>query len=59
MIGRCGGSNRRFEFEKRGQLFIRVHNKAPPVIAMRVRDKARLARENPPLRHSPNSIRRR
>jgi hypothetical protein len=36
MIGRCGGPNRRFEFEKRSQLFIRVHNETLSVAAMRV-----------------------
>ena len=36
MIGRCGGSNRRFDFQKRGQLFIRVHNETLSVAAMRV-----------------------
>ncbi len=30
------GSNRRFEFHKRCQLSIRVHNEALPVAAMRV-----------------------
>jgi hypothetical protein len=33
---RLSGSNRRFEFHKRGQLFIRTHNKPLPVVAMRV-----------------------
>jgi hypothetical protein len=28
--------NRRFEFQKRSQLFIRVHNETLPVVAMRV-----------------------
>jgi hypothetical protein len=28
--------NRRFQFKKRGQLFIRTHNKPLPAIAMRV-----------------------
>jgi hypothetical protein len=32
------GSNRRFEFEKRRQLFIRVHNVTLSVVAVRVRN---------------------
>jgi hypothetical protein len=31
-------ANRRFEFHKRRQLFIGMHNKAPPVVAMCVSD---------------------
>jgi hypothetical protein len=31
-----GRVNRRFEFQKRGQLFIGVYNEALPVIAVRV-----------------------
>jgi hypothetical protein len=34
MIGRCGGPNRRFEFEKRCQLFIRTHNETLSVPTM-------------------------
>jgi hypothetical protein len=30
--------SRGFEFQKRGQRFIRVHNKAPTVVAVRVND---------------------
>jgi hypothetical protein len=30
--------NRRFQFQKRSQLFIRTHNEAPSVVAMRVND---------------------
>ncbi len=36
MGGRVKRGNRRFKFQKRGQLFIRVHNEAFSVIAMRV-----------------------
>jgi hypothetical protein len=32
-------TNRRFKFDKRSQLFIRPHNEAPSVIAVRVRNK--------------------
>ena len=32
----AAGANRRFEFQKRSQLFIRVHNEALTVAAMRV-----------------------
>jgi hypothetical protein len=32
---RCGRANRRFPFQKRSQLFIRVHNVAFTVAAMR------------------------
>jgi hypothetical protein len=32
----CGGANRRFEFHKRGQLFIGVHNETLFVVTMRV-----------------------
>jgi hypothetical protein len=28
------GSNRRFQFQKRGQCFIRAHNETPSVVAM-------------------------
>jgi hypothetical protein len=30
----CGGANRRFKFEKCGQLFIRPHNETLSVVAM-------------------------
>jgi hypothetical protein len=30
----AGTANRRFQFYKRGQLFVGVHNKAPSVVAM-------------------------
>jgi hypothetical protein len=33
---RSAGSNRRFEFKKRSELFIRAHNEPPSVIAVRV-----------------------
>jgi hypothetical protein len=33
---RLSGSNRRFQFEERRQLFIRTHNESLSVIAMRV-----------------------
>jgi hypothetical protein len=32
--GRSAGSNRRFQFKKRGQLFIRMHDETLSVIAM-------------------------
>jgi hypothetical protein len=35
------GSNRRFEFDKRSQLFIRMHNKTLSVVAMRVSNENR------------------
>jgi hypothetical protein len=34
--GRSAGSNRRFKFYKRGQLFISVHNETLSVIAVRI-----------------------
>jgi hypothetical protein len=36
---RVGCANRRFEFNKRRQLFIRVHNETLSVVAMRVCNK--------------------
>jgi hypothetical protein len=53
-IGSFGnsGSNRRLEFEKRRQLFIRVHNEALSVVAMRPRQRL-FARWNQSLKHSP------
>jgi hypothetical protein len=35
-------SNRRFEFDKRGQLFIRTHNETLAIAAMRVGNEHRL-----------------
>jgi len=32
----CGGTNRRFQFHKRGQLFFGSRNETLPVVAMRV-----------------------
>ena len=29
-------ANRRFQFHKSGQLFVRTHNEAPSIVAMRV-----------------------
>jgi hypothetical protein len=50
-------ANRRFEFQKRSQLFIGAHNETLSVVAMRVsnpdRSRARILR----LRHSPSSNR--
>ena len=34
--GRSAASNRRFQFQKRSQLFIRAHNETLSVVAMRV-----------------------
>jgi len=39
MGGRVKRGNRRFKFQKRGQLFIGVHNEPLSVIAMRVSNK--------------------
>jgi hypothetical protein len=39
--GRSSARNRGFEFEKRGQLFIRANDEAISIAAMRVRDKDR------------------
>jgi hypothetical protein len=39
---RSAGSHRRFEFDKRSQLFIRVHNEPLSVAAMRVGNEDRL-----------------
>ena len=39
--GRSDGSNRCFQFHKRHQLFIRVHNVTFTIVAMRVRNKDR------------------
>jgi hypothetical protein len=33
---KCAATNRRFQFQKRRQLFIRPHNETLPVVAMRV-----------------------
>jgi hypothetical protein len=41
LILRSDGPNRRFEFQKRSQLFIRSHNETLSVIAMRVCDEDR------------------
>jgi hypothetical protein len=38
MSGYSGGSNRRFKFDKRRQLFISSHNETLSVPAMRVRN---------------------
>jgi len=40
-LWRSGGANRRFEFHKSGQLFIRTHNEALTVAAMRVSNEDR------------------
>jgi hypothetical protein len=48
-------TKRLFEFHKSGQLFIGAHNETLSVVAM-VRQQSRsFARENQPLRRSPNS----
>jgi hypothetical protein len=41
---RWPGANRRFEFDKRSQLFIRVHNETLSVAAMRVSNEDSFAR---------------
>jgi hypothetical protein len=33
---KCAATNRRFQFQKRSQLFLRTHNETLSVIAMRV-----------------------
>ena len=48
---------RPFQFQKRGQLFIRTHNETLSVAAMRVSNENRAARWNPKLTRSPNSNR--
>jgi len=37
----CGGANRRFQFHKRSQLFIRTHNEAFSVVAVCVSNEDR------------------
>jgi hypothetical protein len=49
--------NRRFEFDKRGQQFIRVHNETLPVVAMSVCNPELFAPQNPGLMRSPKSNR--
>jgi hypothetical protein len=51
------GANRRSQFKKRGQLFIRVHNETLSVVAMRINQSRLFARWNQSLRRSPNSNR--
>jgi hypothetical protein len=53
------GANRRFQFQKRGQLFIGVHDETPSVAAMRVHNPDRSPASMIPLpkcrmiRHNP------
>jgi len=56
-IRQIGLTNSRFEFDKRGQLFIRTHDETLSVVAMRVWQSRSFARWNWSLRHSPNSNR--
>jgi hypothetical protein len=54
---RSAGSNRRFKFKKRSQLFIGMHNVTFPIVAVRVCDPDLFACWNQSLRRSPNSNR--
>ena len=47
-------SNHRFKFDKRGQLFLRVHNKASRVLTLCGHNPKLSGRCDPCLRHSPN-----
>jgi hypothetical protein len=53
----AGRANRRFEFQKSRQLFVRTHSEMFSVAAMCVSNEDLFARLNPRLKHSPNSIR--
>ena len=48
--GKSSIPNRHFKFEKRRQFLIRAHNEPLSVIAMRISNEDRPARENPRLR---------
>jgi hypothetical protein len=50
MIGRCGGPNRRFEFEKRSQFFVGAHNETLSVAPMCICNPDRSPFSNPRLR---------
>jgi hypothetical protein len=52
---RSAGSNRRFKFQKRSQLFVCTHNETLSVAAMRVCNPDRSPVRNQSLRRSPNS----
>ncbi len=56
-MNRFGHANRRLQFYKRSQLFLRVHNETLSVAAMRVKQRRLFSRWNPRLRRSPNSNR--
>jgi hypothetical protein len=49
--------NCRFDFQKRGQLFILPHNETLAVAAVRISNPDRSPARNPPLRRSPNANR--
>jgi hypothetical protein len=49
----AGRANRRFQFEKRRQRFIRAHNETLSIVAKRVSNPDCSPFAIPPLRHSP------